>query len=419
MTRPRRGAMLLAIAATLGGGILAAPAGAQWTRVAEIIELDVPSLFARADTLVAGVDTAVYISTNAGASWQKSAGIGANLPGVSAIWLENGRIITGSFGQGVHTSNDLGASWLARSGGLAGPGSHHVNDLESRGGTLFDATDGSGVFALDLGGSGPWQLFGIVPQKNQASGIQDMARSGNRLLAVGGANGHAFWNDTGMPDWTVTPLDNVGVFPGLQPFSVGWTGTRWMVGTNIGFYRSVTGAGNWEYVGPSLGLTNESRLARRGSVVFVAINRGSNVHFYTTGDDGTTWVPLETLPTYVYELAIVDTMLYAARWDGLWRRSVASVLVPGDPPVGGLEFALVGSNPVRGEVRFEWRLADPSHVSLEVFDAQGRSMARLVDGELGPGPHEAVWVGEIRPGVYLARISTGAGSETLKFARLE
>jgi hypothetical protein len=49
--------------------LAAAPASAEWTRVTDLPVTNVFSLFSNGDTLAAGVDTAVYLSTNGGAGF--------------------------------------------------------------------------------------------------------------------------------------------------------------------------------------------------------------------------------------------------------------------------------------------------------------------------------------------------------------
>ena len=89
---------------------LASPASAQWTQDEGVPAKNVFSLFAKGDTILAGVDTAVYVSTNAGASWTASSKPVANIGSVEAVHVRNGRIYAGTFGQGVFVSDDRGVT---------------------------------------------------------------------------------------------------------------------------------------------------------------------------------------------------------------------------------------------------------------------------------------------------------------------
>src|SRR5207249_4575937 len=54
-------------------GLAAAPAFAQWTRGTDIPAIPLFSIFTKGDTIVAGADTAVYLSTNGGVTWSRTA----------------------------------------------------------------------------------------------------------------------------------------------------------------------------------------------------------------------------------------------------------------------------------------------------------------------------------------------------------
>src|SRR5690349_10796444 len=88
--------------------VLAVPATAQWTRVPELPPSDVFTVWANGDTIAATVDTAVYVSTNAGVTWKRSAKVAA---GVTMVWkarMRNGRLYAGTRGQGMFVSDNLG-----------------------------------------------------------------------------------------------------------------------------------------------------------------------------------------------------------------------------------------------------------------------------------------------------------------------
>jgi probable HAF family extracellular repeat protein len=67
-------------------------------------------------------------------------------------------------------------------------------------------------------------------------------------------------------------------------------------------------------------------------------------------------------------------------------------------------------NPAADRVAIRYDLPAAGRVRLEVYDALGREVAVLVDGDLPAGVHEAVLhVGRLAPGVYVARLAAGAG----------
>ena len=89
-------------------------------------------------------------------------------------------------------------------------------------------------------------------------------------------------------------------------------------------------------------------------------------------------------------------------------------------PAAALSFAPPAPQPSRGTTRLRFTLPAAAQARLEVFDAQGRRVATLADGAFAPGEHAVEWRGDgIPPGVYLARLTTAAGSATRTIVRLD
>jgi len=77
-----------------------------------------------------------------------------------------------------------------------------------------------------------------------------------------------------------------------------------------------------------------------------------------------------------------------------------------------MAFELNGNypNPSPGPTAIEFRVAEPSPVTIEVFDITGRRVATLVDRQMAPGTYEVTWDGrsasgrKLASGVYLYRM---------------
>jgi hypothetical protein len=83
----------------------------------------------------------------------------------------------------------------------------------------------------------------------------------------------------------------------------------------------------------------------------------------------------------------------------------------GAEPSASLEFVLAPPvpNPSHGMTRIPFALPAEANVRLDVLDLQGRRVARLVDGVMSAGRHEATWNGtdrgvQARPGLYFVRL---------------
>jgi hypothetical protein len=92
------------------------------------------------------------------------------------------------------------------------------------------------------------------------------------------------------------------------------------------------------------------------------------------------------------------------------------------PTAASTRFAAPWPNPSGGATHFDFSLAEPQAVRLEVVDVAGRLISRLVEGSLAAGTHQASWNGKAssgqpaRAGIYFARLRAGTQTLTQRFA---
>ncbi len=401
----------------------AAPASAEWTQDEAILTGNVFSLVAKGDTVLAGADTVVYVSTNGGDTWTHSKKPVNGVTSVEAVLMHNGRLYAGTVGQGVFVSDDRGASWQAYNQGLVGgilDTQLQISDLAVRGDSLYAATYGAGVYVRKLSGVTTWSHFGEEFEPNQASSVQALTLGGNRLLASAGGNGMVFFRDPGTPEWTDSFLDNVGLRPGTTAVAAAWNGQGWVVATNKGTFRSTLGQEPWTFTNPGLGALLHGALTTIHHEYFAAFDVINGVVIEHSGDEGASWDFLEFLPgAFVYKIAASRGTLFAARSDGLWRRSSDGL---GAPPVAspaGLGFAVAGAQPIRDEARLRFTLARAGRVRLELYDVAGRHAAVRLEGAWPAGPQElALDARGLEPGVYQALLHTEQGEAATRIVRV-
>jgi hypothetical protein len=306
----------------------ASPAAAQWDRVTDVPQATIYSVWANGDTIIATADSLVYVSTNGGGSWKESQPVAAGVLSVQAARMRNGRLYAGTFGQGVFISDNLGDTWVGFSQGLVGGIGNSqlfIGDLLIHNDKLYAATSGDGPWVRNLAAPGIWNRFGNALEVNQAANMNAIAAGGTRLFASAGFNGTVFFRDPGDSDWTVSWLDNTGIAPGLAAHTAIWTGSRWVVGANTGVFYSAQGQEPWTFVDVGLGTLFNAAFAIRAPLLYAAFGTGINT-FIEYSSEGATWHVLDPQPfTFVFGLATHGDTLYAARADGLWRRSIASV----------------------------------------------------------------------------------------------
>ena len=413
-------AILRSCIVLLGLLVVADPAAAQWARVPDVPASDVFSVWANGDTIAAGADTAVYVSTDAGATWKGSSKVAPGVNTINGVWVRNGRLYAGTFGQGVFVSDDLGTTWLGFNQGLVGGFANtqlNISYLLVRGDSLYAATEG-GAWVCNLA-TGTWSHFGNAFEANEAPQMLGIAANDTRLVAAAGFNGQVFTRDRGDADWAQLWINDIGPQPGLGPLSVAWTGHGWVMGTNIGVFISSSGDAPWTHTGPDLGLAFFLPFALRDHELFAAFGIGLTSVLELSRDDGATWEEVETRTnTGVYRMTFLGNDLYAGQVDGLWRRSIDTVSVPGGGAPAALRFALAGSQPIGDEVRFRFDLPEPGPVGIEVFDVAGRRAADAIRGSFPAGQNEIAWDARgLGPGVYLARLTAGGRRAVVRMIR--
>jgi photosystem II stability/assembly factor-like uncharacterized protein len=400
----------------------AAPALAQWGPVEEIPPTRIFSVSAKGDTIAAGADTAVYVSTDAGKTWRRSSKPVTGVAAIEGVAIRNGRLYAGTFGQGVHVSDDLGVTWHPFNEGLVGgfqDSQLDVTDLQLRNDILYVSTAGAGVYLRNLTGGG-WQPFGDVFEPNQDSDVDGFGLGGDRLLALAGSNGQVYFNDPGATDWTQSHLDNIGVHAGVHAQSAAWTGTGWVVGTNVGMFRSAAGQEPWTRLNLRLGPLVWTALTTQGHHLYAAFDTPMTAVIAESVDDGATWLFVETQPNvFVQKLAIGGGSLYAARADGLWRNPFNVTGVATEESPNSLRFALAGAQPFGDRTSLRFELARAERISIEIFDVRGRRVGDRIEGEFSPGPHELPLNAlDLGSGVYLARLTAGGQHKVVRLVHV-
>ncbi len=157
---------------------------------------------------------------------------------------------------------------------------------------------------------------------------------------------------------------------------------------------------------PGSGLKEVKILKKTNStVVTETFNTGSTAPVFVTA------TKIKPTKTSVLELEVTDMAGNVTRCDPVLTTLAAEV-----PST----FALEGNypNPFNPSTTIRFHIAEPSHVTLTVFDVMGRTVARLVDQEMPAGSYAAEWDGKsdagliVAGGIYFYRLEAGSYVET-------
>ena len=92
---------------------------------------------------------------------------------------------------------------------------------------------------------------------------------------------------------------------------------------------------------------------------------------------------------------------------------------------GGVTLEQNHPNPFHPRTRIRFALEEDGPVDLSLYDAGGRRIRRLIEGNLAAGVHSADWDGRdergkpVAPGVYYYRVVTPEGSRARKLVLLD
>jgi hypothetical protein len=178
-------------------------------------------------------------------------------------------------------------------------------------------------------------------------------------------NGGATWTNTGLAD-----VNSIVIDPSA-PDTV-------YAGTNNGVYVSSTGGGGWSAM--NTGLANQ-----------VITGMGIDPdHYLYAGTHGAGMYSWSIAPG-------VDE-----RW---YRQAPLFAAYP---------------NPTRGQTTITYQLAKAAHVSITIYDIQGRVVRTIINETLGTGARQAVWSGNdennepVAAGVYFCAFTHGAATSIRK-----
>ncbi|MBD3333998.1 MAG: choice-of-anchor B family protein [Candidatus Eisenbacteria bacterium] len=133
-----------------------------------------------------------------------------------------------------------------------------------------------------------------------------------------------------------------------------------------------------------------------------------DTHPGDSGFDGA-WGVYPFSPSGVVYVSDIQTGLYVLS-------NPAAAGAPGARAAArGVRLLAARPNPAPGRPVLRFRLPRAQPARLQVFDARGRLVDTVLEGELGPGLHEVDWNARRLPsGVYFQRITSGGESQARK-----
>ncbi len=373
----------------------------------------------------------VYASGDNGNSWT-CIDSGMTTSDITALIVANkvvyvgayGNISNGTYGMhgkgsGVYFSQDQGASWQKAGTSLADTNIYAFANIDS---AVFAATWGGGVYVTtDKGMSWAQVNNGLSDLFVRALGVM-----GSRLYAGTGPDefgqsAGVFLSDTRGENWTQS---NTGI-GNLSVTTVATDSPYVYMGNTEGVYKSIDGGYSWTLSNTGLTTTYVNTLVVIHPHLLVGT---SGQGIFASMNNGTSWTEVDTGLTdgYIYCFALNGSKIFAGAANGeIWTRPINEVVTDvkskWQSEVAN-SFTLFQNypNPFNPSTSIIYQLSTKGFVSLKVYDALGRVVATLVNGEQSIGTHSIKFDGsKFSSGTYFYRIKIGDYVSTRKMVLLK
>lgn len=191
------------------------------------------------------------------------------------------------------------------------------------------------------------------------------------------------------------------------------------LGTYNGVYKTTNAGTSWTRMG-TLTNVNDVLIHPRGPDTVYA---GANAGFYKSTDAGATWIQQNggLVDVYVTSLAMNtggrdSSFIFCGTQGGGFHRMYLSIIPINEQKSVTAALGMTClPNPGRDLIQFNYALSQPTRVTIEIYDAQGRRVAIVTDREQAMGQHQVGWdCQKNAAGVYFARISTNTVCEVQK-----
>lgn len=390
-----------------------------------------------------------FVRKNDGSGWVRATS-GMKNSFVSAVIPDEAesRIYAVTIGLGIYSSTDAGLTW---SPGTGIPVHEIIYSVDAASAITYASGAYQGIYTSTNGGS-TWTVRSPITATTLASDDQGQAYAGLGSRIYRSTNQGVSW-------------PQLAQLPGVQGIAeiVCRAAEIYVATTNKGVYRSTNNGVSFAEFNTGLTNLNTNTLAiDPDPTASCAISVGTSTGVFDLYEPESTWQLNASYAsgqvkrlrkTIEFQLAVEDLALKLQEtpcvWEGvvppefpyysdyrafqagpsilgedaqvvefvgslgygLWRYADAPSTEVDLDPTGALpesknELRIVGQNPFERATTLEFELRSPGAVTLEVFDAGGRSVATLLQGWRGAGRHTVEWdaAGQTS-GIYFSRLS--------------
>lgn len=247
------------VIATSGGILRSTNSGRSWQHITKDFDsLWISCVFPGSGGKIYAVADAPYVTTDAGAHWQKCSKQFFGRWGSCGVVTANNKVIVGTNGFGVYTSDDNEKTWKQSMAAAPGVFSLVVNSS----GHVFAGTYGGGVYRYNSG-TAQWVNLGL-----SGGIVRSMIADGRGVIYAALSSGS---------------FDTI---------------------SNAGIYRSTNDGANWERISGGLAKTSATVIAQDSSGWMYA---GTDSGIYRSSNRGAQWVLCTSKYLHALTISAWDT----------------------------------------------------------------------------------------------------------------
>jgi photosystem II stability/assembly factor-like uncharacterized protein len=372
------------------------------------------------DQFVGTLWDGVFRSVDSGKTWQQ---VDNGLLDTNIFTLgvsPRGNVFALTFARGIFRSTDNGNSWQQKDSGMfsdtvQGLDSIMTSILFGNAGRIYVGTLNGVFLSTDEGDF--WQELtpGVPPYEDYLNGppILSMTFSDSGKIFAGGTSSEIFCSNDNDTSWTALPPVSYTTIYGQRYMTCLLVqGGIILAGSDSGLFRTTNAGTSWERI-QTLDLD-------RAYINLLMHDQSGNIYARTDSgvfmstDFGITWSSRADIDV-TNGYGILSNALTCS--GGTISGSLGGVdtiqkitAVNPSPNVAPSLFTLSQNypNPAVPFTDIDYTLAQSGYVSLKIYDALGRKVATLVDGNISSGTHTAQWQPLGMPdGVYFYRLSFG------------
>jgi len=375
---------------------------AQWVQTNGITNKTVNTLLFYNNTLFAGTEPGIYLSTNNGNSWIQTSLTNRSI----YCFTVSGNNIFAGTDLGIYKSTNNGMNWNICYYNTS------VSSLTSTQNYLFGAIITEGV-CLSTDNGVTWASIGL-----SSNSVYSVIADSNTIYAGTFVDGIFKSQNLGL-NWMSSGLYGKWIGSFYKFGNDLYVGTR---SNSPGLFKSTNNGNNW--IQTSLnGESGVNTIVSSSAYLFTGISNG----IFMSVNNGINWINRNqgfNIAPAVYSLVVANTFIFAGTQNqGVWRREISEItetknynsIVPEN-------FSLYQNypNPFNPVTNIKYQIANNKFVSLKVFDVLGKEIETLVNEKQSAGTYEVNWNASQYPsGVYFYRLDANGFTDTKKMILLK